>query len=237
MLALHTISLNNKKIAYTDSASNSDVLLFIHGMGCTSSFWNTMILTLRKDYRCIAIDLPGYGDSEKLSEFNLLEVSELIQKFIFKLRLNEQNIHLVGHSMGAQISIILGIRYANLFQSLTLIAPAGIETFDEKEKSLILKSIGMLPSPIMRESTLAMVSEPTSAYLSSLSLPSLILFGTADNMIPNPLKKGVKTKDIANDAAMLIPNAKLVLMPFKGHFLPLEASNECISSILDFLKK
>lgn len=232
----NSITLNNKKIAYTDTGSSSDVLLFVHGMGCTSGFWNTMILSLKKNYRCIALDLPGYGDSDKLKEFSLFEASELIHSFILKLKLNEHTIHLVSHSMGAQISIILGIRYFNLFQSLILIAPAGIETFDENEKQLIIKGSRMLPSDIMLESTLAMLNEPVFEHLPNLTIPCLIIFGKVDHMIPNPLKKKLHTTDIADKALELIPNSKLKLLPFKGHFLPIEASNECNSAILDFIK-
>lgn len=45
-----------------------------------------------------------------------------------------QNVTLVGHSMGAQIAIKLGVEKPSLIKNLILLTPAGIETFSDFEK-------------------------------------------------------------------------------------------------------
>ena len=180
--------------------------------------------------------------------------------------------------MGAQIAIILSIRFPTLFTSQVLIAPAGVESYSKNERMLIEASVKMLPFFSSEEqmksilklswfnnntsklnnylsdlsksknfsfenyfksiqwSILAMINEPVDEFLKSITIPTLIIFGENDKMIPNPVTKRTKTVEIAKNAQKLIPNSNLLMLPNKGHFLPFEADNECIKAIIDFLK-
>lgn len=44
------------------------VVLFLHGGGQTSSSWELVAQSLSSDARCIALDLPGHGESEWLQD-------------------------------------------------------------------------------------------------------------------------------------------------------------------------
>lgn len=121
------------EVAYVDEGSGSQTIILVHGLGSYLPAWKKNIPALSKDFRVIALDLPGYGRSSKgpwegSLQFFANTVMELadslgIQKFV-----------LGGHSMGGQITMIAALTYPGRVQKLVLVAPAGFETFHDGEK-------------------------------------------------------------------------------------------------------
>lgn len=125
-------------IAYYDTGKGGNTLLFLHGLSSYIPAWLKLIPLLQNDFRCIAIDLPGYGKSSAgIHSGNVSFYTGAVTRFINKLDL--KNVTLVGHSMGGQISIAAALQFPSLIQKLILIAPAGFEIFTDEEKSLIKK--------------------------------------------------------------------------------------------------
>jgi len=56
---------NDIELAYVDEGKGDQTIIFIHGLGSYLPAWKNNIEGLMSDYRCIAIDLPGYGYSSK----------------------------------------------------------------------------------------------------------------------------------------------------------------------------
>lgn len=133
------VSIANEEIAYTEAGSGEQTLVFIHGLSSNLQAWNKNISELKKNYKCIALDLPGYGQSTKATtEYSLKDYAFFINIFIDKKELRD--VVLVGHSMGGQIAIHAVLERPEHFKSLALIAPAGIETFSEQEAQLMKAS-------------------------------------------------------------------------------------------------
>ena len=59
------ITFQSKNIAYLDEGEGQP-LLFIHGNPTSSFLWRNIIKGLKNKYRCIAPDLIGMGESDKL---------------------------------------------------------------------------------------------------------------------------------------------------------------------------
>lgn len=124
---------NGIEIGYMDEGAGSETIIMIHGLGSYAPAWKKTIEGLSKNYRCIAIDLPGYGKSTKGNfSGSMTFFAETVRSFAE--RLNLHNVILAGHSMGGQISMVAALKYPDLVSKLVLIAPAGIETFTEGEK-------------------------------------------------------------------------------------------------------
>ena len=122
------IKVNNYDIAYVDEGNSENVLLFIHGLGSYLKAWNRNIPELKNHFRCIAIDLPGYGKSSKqIHNGSVRFYTEIIHEFIEAVGL--KNVSIVGHSMGGQIAMAYVINYPDMIKQLVLIAPSGFETF------------------------------------------------------------------------------------------------------------
>lgn len=132
----HQTLQNNIDIAYMDEGKGKQTFLFIHGLANYSPVWYHQIKTLSPTARCIAIDLPGNGLSAQGDyPYTVFFYAECIKLFCETLKL--KNIIVVGHSMGGQVAMMIGLRYPSLINKLALIAPAGIEFFSSMDKLML----------------------------------------------------------------------------------------------------
>lgn len=127
---------NNVDIAYCETGSGKQTIVFIHGLAGYAPVWNDQIKALSDHFRCIAVDLPGNGMSQPGDyPYSMVFYAQTIAGFIEKMGLGE--VILAGHSMGAQIAMMLSIRYPHQVKKLILIAPAGFEYFSGHEVALM----------------------------------------------------------------------------------------------------
>lgn len=125
--------LDDIDLAYTDQGIGDQTIIFVHGLASYIPAWKKNIENLKSTYRCIAIDLPGYGKSSK-GNYNVSMdfFADAIQDMCKKMNL--KNVIIAGHSMGGQIAISTALKYPALVSRLILIAPAGFETFNKGER-------------------------------------------------------------------------------------------------------
>lgn len=127
------IASDSGKIAYVDEGSGEKTLLFIHGLATYLPSWDKLIDALKSRYRCVAIDLPGYGRSYKGGHpLTMSYHATVIDRVVKALGL--KNVVLCGHSMGAQIAITYALQHPEYGNKLILLAPAGIETFTASDR-------------------------------------------------------------------------------------------------------
>lgn len=100
--------------------SERDVLIFIHGWGIHGGIWSQIVQTMRHQYDCVVIDLPGIGRSPlPQDEYSLHHVSAWVRQAlnVYKSR----TIHWVGWSLGAIIAASVSPSFA---QSKSVISVA-----------------------------------------------------------------------------------------------------------------
>lgn len=120
-------------IAYNDEGKGSETIIFIHGLGSYSQAWIKNVETLKTNYRCIAIDLPGYGKSSKQPHSGLMTFyAGILNELVHELNLGK--VYLAGHSMGGQISITTSLTYPDIVKGLILVDPAGFEAFNKGQR-------------------------------------------------------------------------------------------------------
>lgn len=129
----HKLTLNDTTtINYIDQGKGPQTLLFIHGLGSNLKAWQKNVAALQSNFRCIALDLPNYGQSSQGTyPFTMDFFVEMIEAFITQLELEQ--VVLTGHSMGAQIAMHFAVRYPTKLDKLILFAPAGFETFTPQQ--------------------------------------------------------------------------------------------------------
>ncbi len=115
-----TLEIDNKKVCYSDVGSGP-VIVFIHGWMDSKKAYSDVIDILSKKYRCISIDLPGFGHSEIVENIKVNEMSALIHRLVKKLKLKEFN--LVGHSLGGGVSIVYAKKHQDKINRIVLISP------------------------------------------------------------------------------------------------------------------
>ena len=100
-------------------------LIFIHGLsGCWQN-WLEQIPHFARDHRVIALDLPGFGQSEMpAEEISISNYADTIDALMTELGIDTARI--VGNSMGGFIGAELAIRHPARLERLVLVAAAGL---------------------------------------------------------------------------------------------------------------
>jgi len=112
------------EIAYCE-AGEGPPLVCIHGLGGTkASFLPTLAAVAPEGHRVIAVDLPGFGDSDKphAAPFNAPWYAEVITGALDGLGLERASF--AGNSMGGRIALELGMCRPERVDRLVLLAPA-----------------------------------------------------------------------------------------------------------------
>lgn len=120
-------------MAYVDEGSGDETIIFIHGLGSYLPAWQKNVEGLKDSYRCIAVDLPGYGKSSKIPHTGMMTFyANVLAQFMDKL--NIPNAVIAGHSMGGQIAMVMALEHPTRVNKLILVSPAGFEQFSEGQK-------------------------------------------------------------------------------------------------------
>ncbi len=84
------------------------MLFFLHFLGGSQREWTRVVQALDGRFRCVTIDLPGFGDSADGAGYSVTEMADAVAAVI--RRENPRSWHVVGHSMGAKVASVLARR-------------------------------------------------------------------------------------------------------------------------------
>jgi pimeloyl-ACP methyl ester carboxylesterase len=137
------------RVHYQDAGDeNAPVLILIHGFISTTLVWSEVFLPLADaGFRVIAIDLPGYGYSEKPSHarYTIDEQAHAVVSVMNQLGINTATI--IGASYGGAIAATIALDYPERVDRLVLV---GTVSSDEPKKKLLLR---ILQIPIIGDIT------------------------------------------------------------------------------------
>ena len=112
-------------MAYLEGG-DGEVILLLHGFTANKDHWTRVARFLTPQYRVIAVDLPGFGESALVNggDYSVKAQAERIRRFTQALGLTR--FHLGGSSTGGNIAGVFAARYPDSVESLWLIAPLGV---------------------------------------------------------------------------------------------------------------
>ena len=123
------ITVKGLKTYYIDECltdSSRGTVLFLNGWRGSSLSWSKNIVEISKTYRCVAVDLPGFGISEEpRCPWSPVDYANFIKSFSRILGI--KRFTLVGKSFGGRIATIYASQYPNDLVRLILVASAGVE--------------------------------------------------------------------------------------------------------------
>jgi pimeloyl-ACP methyl ester carboxylesterase len=126
-------------------------LIFIHGVGAGSSsfMWRKNFDVLARDFRVYAIDLLGFGFSDKPSTapYSADLYVELITDFIREV--SGHPVNLVASSLGAAYCIRVADEHPELIRSMVLNAPTGVDKLNSRPGMAGAAFYGLLQSPVL----------------------------------------------------------------------------------------
>ncbi|MFK0249312.1 alpha/beta fold hydrolase [Amycolatopsis azurea] len=115
----HFVDIDGHTVHYVDEGSGPTLLL-LHGNPTWSFLWRDAIRALRDDFRCIALDYPGFGLSTPKPGYRYLpeEHSDVVTGFVDALGLT--GVTLVGQDWGGPIGLAAARRRPGVFDRLVL---------------------------------------------------------------------------------------------------------------------
>ncbi len=218
-------------------------LVLIHGFGVSGHIWQRILPYLSQHQQIFIVDLPGYGQSTFKPPWNLRAMAPLLITWLRQMHLTP--VTLMGQSMGGAIAIHIAASAPELVKHLILVNAAGIplnaqlpELTRRSIHSLLQPGNGGYPlallydvlQPRLRlfwQSAQEMIRSDFRSELASITLPTLIIWGECDVLLP--LSLGQTLHDT-------LPHATLVTLPKCGH-RPMLAQPELLSKlVIDFLQ-
>jgi len=273
----NVIDVNRIDVHYWDEGKG-DVLILVHGFSSSVYTWRRNISELSEEYRVIALDLPGFGYTDKPKDFDY--TMEGYARFMvdFMDTMDIDTAVLAGNSMGGGVVLTTALLYPERIDKLILVDSIGYPEQENEEEEVFLPFLLMgIPGAgevlmslnyrsVVEKSleggvyydnsfvTDEMVDYYYSVYrtengrkaplwvirnlmdtppigserISEVSMPTLIIWGEADILIP------------AEHASLFgrdIPDSRAVVIAKAGH-LPHEEQAGIVNGLIaDFMKE
>jgi pimeloyl-ACP methyl ester carboxylesterase len=119
----HFVNVDGMRLHYQEFGNGGDpALLLIHGFTASTYVWKTSApLLAERGFRVIAVDLPGFGYSEKPAsyDYSILSQARTISRFMNRIGLGRATV--VGSSYGGAVSLNLALDYPERVEKLVLV--------------------------------------------------------------------------------------------------------------------
>lgn len=231
----------DKKIEYIIEGCGKTILL-LHGFLSNKEAFNLVINSLKRKYRVVALDLPGFGKSDSVDGYSVMDYANTLKAFIQGLNLDIYAA--IAHSFGGRVILkYLGENLGKV-NKLILVDSAGIKprrslkyyikvyTYKIKKKlKLNVDRCGSLDyrslNEGMKRTFVKVVNEDLSKYLKYIESETLIIFGEKDKETPLYMAKKLNRK---------IKKSGLVILKDAGHFSYIDKFRDFDLIVKTFLK-
>lgn len=102
--------------------SAGERIVFLHGLFGRGKNFTSIAKTLEPDYSSLLVDLPNHGDSAWTEEFSYVDMADSVAEMIAEVTdPDDLPVHLVGHSLGGKVAMILALRHPKLIDRLVVV--------------------------------------------------------------------------------------------------------------------
>ena len=246
--------VNNTQLNVLEAGNGPLTLVFLHYFGGSAMEWQSVMAQLAHQYRCVAVDLRGHGDSAAPETgYSVADMADDVQELTQVMTI--RNYVLVGHSMSGKVALELASRQPAGLQRVLLIAPSPPvpEPIAEADRQEMLSTYGQ---PAAAEKTCVKITvRPLSGLAkaqiiadnlrtSGVAWNAWLTLGSKETISDQMPLINVPVHIIvgANDEALLpsvqpemtlpyLPGATLESIADAGHLLPWETPDELTAFI------
>ena len=224
-------------------------------IGMTGQRYNEIKTLLEQEgFTVFSPDLPGFGIQELIkNRMTLDDYVSFVKSYLDEKKTGK--VILIGHSFGGRIAAKFSYLHPDRIEKLILTgSPLIKKPFSPKQRlanymakygktamAIFPSSISQIPRKILyraigendyyesgnlRETFKAIIGEDLAPILSSIKIPTLLIWGDNDSFVPVSIGKEIARK---------IKHAKLVIIPDTGHKLPYEEPMKFVRAIMSFI--
>jgi len=218
-------------------------IIFLHGVGSDKSVWRPQLEYFRGERRAVALDYPGYGDSDPAIEgMSRDDYAGTILAALTELGIDRA--HVCGLSLGGVVAIAMHAAWPKRIASLILadtfaehpdghaIYERGVaassdlralaenrvdallaQPADPKVRSEVIETMARIEPAAYRIGARAVWLAEQSRRAAAIRVPTLVLCGSEDHITPPALSRSL---------ARLIPGALYESVEGAGHIANLE---------------
>lgn len=244
-----------------DAGPAQGTIVWIHGLSGSWQNWlENLPVLAAAGWRCVAMDLPGFGASPMPAErISITGYAAIVDELLRALGVSRAVV--VGNSMGGFVGAEIALRFPTWVERLVLVSPAGLTIESQRNVyraarltanvtaatagwlasradtlvrrprarkqllAIVAAHPGRLPAPLAAEQLRgsgkpgfvpaldALTSYPIRDRLPEIAVPTLVVWGTKDPLIP--------VRD-AWEFGKLIPGSRVVVYEETGHVAMLE---------------
>jgi 3-oxoadipate enol-lactonase len=236
----HAVTIDGVSLSVLEAGTGNPII-FVHGVVTTSNIFSKYLSAYSPDFRGIAVDLRGYGDSQKPDGgFTIKQFSKDLIALADKLEI-EKPIW-VGVSMGGMILQQLALDYPERVRALVLVSTTdgamvldkdlptigNPRDFREVSKNIIVESfppgtpatlyqpmLDRIPTwngTVLREALTSMAQANVHGQIDKITAPTLVVVGAKDDVATPAIARGIQAQ---------ITGAQLVEFN-TGHFMMAE---------------
>lgn len=186
-------------INYTERGEG-DLVVLLHGWGSNITLFEQSVAILERKYKVVAMDMPGFGESEEPKEpWCVDNYVDFVLEFIKDYA--PEKITVLGHSFGGRVIIKMCSR----------------ELPFEIEKVILVDSAGVKPKKTFKQKTKQSIYKATKSIYSSDVVQKMFpdalenlrkRNGSADYNAASPIMRQTLVRVVNEDLTDLMPNVK-----------------------------
>ena len=242
-------------LPYTECGSGDAVLVFLHFFGSSRREWRHVTERLAMSHRCVAADMPGFGEAAGISGYGVADMTAHIRTLVGSFA--PAPVLLVAHSFSGKAAMVLAADPPASLRKLVLVAPSPLvpepisdearskmrvrnQTRDGAEafirgshyRDLTEEDEELAVQDVLRANETAWLAWPDSGSLedwstriTELRVPTTLIVGDKDQAIPLDFQR--------NHTLPLVEKTggKLVIIEGAAHMLPNEATAELVLAL------
>lgn len=251
------VKINNLEVNYKVGGAGAPLLILHGWGASSDSWQDIQKLLGREGYRVICPDFPGFGKSKTpLFPWNVTDYEKWVIDFADFLKLDKFSLlgHSFGGRIAIKLAVDYPERIEKLILSAPagikakpdlktrliftvakignmLFTPKHLQRFRDRARnffySIVRKRDHGKVNGVMKEIIIKILEEDLSPYIQKINLKTLIVWGTADKMVP---------LRFAHIFHQNIKDSKLEILPKIGHSPHLETPEKLSKILVDFLK-
>lgn len=119
-------------------------VVFLHGLFGRGRNFTTIARGLEPEFRSLLVDLPNHGRSGWTEDFSYEQTADLVADLLRNGFAADGPVHVVGHSMGGKVAMVLALRHPELVDRLVVVDISPVGGGDQGEFEHLLDSLAAL---------------------------------------------------------------------------------------------
>jgi len=226
-----------------------EVALLIHGNDESSISWFGWIPRMAQEFRLLRPDLPGFGNSSipQNFEWSMPNLAATLARFLDHLGV--ESAHIIGAKTGGAIGMQFAADYPQRTRTLTIVSGPVTRVdarlpFSAPSSSSQQRRLGSSASKELVEywdalmgSTRPETKTGIAKVEAALNMESVLPRIAAPTLVITSDRSALQSVETVLHYQQKIQNSRLLVLPSDGYHLAVIKPDECVSSVLTFIKE